>query len=139
MGCSEWKQVMLSDVCSIRRGSSPRPIQSYLSDSGMPWVKIADATESSSRYIDKTNEYIRPSGVEKSVLVERGSLILSNSGTAGMPKFMGIKACIHDGWQVLNDFKGIDKYYLYYNNTSKEDRILHFEILNLLKLLYQLN
>lgn len=112
MNLNNWKKVKLGEVCSIRRGSSPRPIKDYLSDAGMPWVKIADATESNSRFINKTNEFIKIEGVGRSVVVEPGALILSNSGTAGLPKFMGIKACIHDGWQVFDDLNGIDKNYL---------------------------
>jgi type I restriction enzyme S subunit len=91
----------------------------------MPWVKIADATESNSRFIEKTKEYIKLNGVAKSVIVQPGSLILSNSGTAGLPKFMNIKACIHDGWQVFENFNGIDNYYLYYVLLFIRERLLH--------------
>jgi type I restriction enzyme S subunit len=112
---SEWREVCLGDVCKIRRGSSPRPIVDFLSESeGMPWVKIADATGTNSRFIERTNQYIKEEGVCKSVIVEKGDLILSNSGTAGLPKFMSITACIHDGWQVLKDLDGITSDYLYY-------------------------
>lgn len=125
MSSDNWKKVKLGDVCNIRRGSSPRPIKDYLSDAGMPWVKIADATESNSRFIEKTNEYIKLNGVAKSVIVEPGSLILSNSGTAGLPKFMHIKACIHDGWQVFENCNGIDKDFLYYCLLFIRERLLH--------------
>jgi type I restriction enzyme S subunit len=91
----------------------------------MPWVKIADATESGTRYISKTNEYIRLEGVSKSVVVKPGTLILSNSGTAGLPMFIGIEACIHDGWQIFDDFNGIDKFFLYYELLFIRDRLLH--------------
>ncbi len=125
MNISDWKEVKLGDICKIRRGSSPRPIKDYLSNSGMPWVKIADATESNSRFIEKTNQYIKMNGVDKSVVVNPGSLILSNSGTAGLPKFMGIKACIHDGWQVFDDLQGIDIYYLFYRLLHIRKKLLH--------------
>lgn len=54
-------------------------------------------------------------GVKKSVIVEEGDLILSNSGTAGLPKFMKITWRIHDGWQTFTDLDGIDKEFLYYS------------------------
>lgn len=125
MSSNNWRKVKLGDVCNIRRGSSPRPIIDYLSDMGMPWVKIADATANNSRFINITNEFIKMEGVAKSVVVEPGSLILSNSGTAGIPKFMGIKACIHDGWQVFDNLDGIDKDYLYYVLLFIRERLLH--------------
>lgn len=112
---SNWQKVKLGEVCKIRRGSSPRPIVEFMADSGMPWVKISDATETDSRFIEKTKEFIKHEGVAKSVIVNEGDLILSNSGTAGLPKFMNITACIHDGWQTLSDFDGVNKYFLYYS------------------------
>lgn len=123
MNCN-WPKVRLGDVCKIRRGSSPRPIVQFMAESGMPWVKIADATETHSRFIEKTNEFIKLEGVPKSVIVNEGDLILSNSGTAGLPKFMKITACIHDGWQTLSDFDGIDKYFLYYSLLNIRSNLL---------------
>lgn len=110
----EWKEVRLGDVCSIQRGASPRPIQKYISKDGMPWVKIADATGISSRYISSTSEYIIKEGVSKSRIVHPGDLIVSNSATPGLPKFMAIEACVHDGWLIIRDLDGIDKVFLYY-------------------------
>ena len=110
----EWKEVRLGDVCSIQRGASPRPIQKFISKEGMPWVKIADATGISSRYISSTSEYIIKEGVSKSRIVHPGDLIVSNSATPGLPKFMAIEACVHDGWLIIRDLDGIDKVFLYY-------------------------
>lgn len=122
---SKWRKVKLGEVCKIRRGSSPRPIVDFMAESGMPWVKISDATESHSRFIEKTNEFIKLDGVKKSVIVEEGDLILSNSGTAGLPKFMKITACIHDGWQTFTDLDGIDKEFLYYSLINIRSKLLH--------------
>ena len=110
----EWKEVRLGDVCSIQRGASPRPIQKFISKEGMPWVKIADATGISSRYISSTSEYIIKEGISKSRIVHPGDLIVSNSATPGLPKFMAIEACVHDGWLIIRDLDGIDKVFLYY-------------------------
>ena len=110
----EWKEVRLGDVCSIQRGASPRPIQKFISKEGMPWVKISDATGISSRYISSTSEYIIKEGISKSRIVHPGDLIVSNSATPGLPKFMAIEACVHDGWLIIRDLDGIDKVFLYY-------------------------
>jgi type I restriction enzyme S subunit len=47
-------------------------------------------------------------------VVKPGDLILSNSATPGIPKFMGIEACIHDGWMLLRNFRGALPQFLYY-------------------------
>lgn len=111
---SDWKQLKIGDVVEIHRGASPRPIQNYLTDKGMPWVKIADATADSTRYITKTRECIIEAGVPKSVVVEPGTLIVSNSATPGLPKIMKITACVHDGWLVFSNYNGVLRDYLYY-------------------------
>jgi type I restriction enzyme S subunit len=80
----------------------------------MPWIKIADATAESSRFISRSKERIKLSGVRASVEVFPGDLILSNSATPGLPKFMKINACIHDGWMILRNFKQLDKNFAYW-------------------------
>src|SRR5699024_12851066 len=84
----KFKEVKLEDICTVQRGASPRPIKDYVVDKGIPWVKIADATADSSRYISRTKEYIKREGKEKSRPVVKGDLILSNSATPGLPKIM---------------------------------------------------
>lgn len=111
---SEWKEVKIGDVCSVKRGASPRPIQNFMCKNGMPWVKIADATRSNSRYINSTEEFIIKEGVLKSRTVTPGTLIVSNSATPGLPKIMGITGCVHDGWLIIDDFNGVLKEYMYY-------------------------
>lgn len=119
------KVVRLEEVCSVRRGSSPRPIQNYLSSEGMPWVKISDVTNLNSRYIMKTEQKIKMEGVKKSVVLEPGTLIVSNSGTAGIPMFMGITGCVHDGWLILQELNGIIPDYLYYTIVNSRRALLH--------------
>ena len=111
---SEWKVKKIGDVVDIRRGASPRPIHKFLSNKGMPWVKIADATSDNSRFIRKTNERIINEGIKKSVMVTPETLIVSNSATPGLPKIMKINACVHDGWLVFSNYKGITRDFLYY-------------------------
>jgi len=111
---SEWKEYKFSELCDITRGASPRPIKDFISNEGMPWVKIADATSAESRFIEQTKERIKLEGVEKSKSVFPGDLILSNSATPGLPMFMKIEACIHDGWMLLRNFRGLNKRFAYW-------------------------
>ena len=108
-----WKEYKLGDLVEIGRGASPRPIKNYVTDKpGIPWVKIADATKSINKYIERTNEYIIKEGRRKTVYP--GELIVSNSATPGIPKLMKIEACVHDGWLVFDEYKDIETLYLYY-------------------------
>ncbi|MDP0122275.1 restriction endonuclease subunit S [Glaesserella parasuis] len=121
---SSWKKVRFSEICDITRGGSPRPIQEYMANDGVPWIKISDATASNSRFIEKTKEYIKKSGISKSREVFPGDLILSNSATPGIPKFMRIYACIHDGWLLLRNFKGANKEFIYWLLLNERDKLI---------------
>ncbi|MDK2944592.1 MAG: type restriction enzyme subunit [Mesotoga sp.] len=123
---SEWKHVKFSELCDIWRGGSPRPIHDFIRESGIPWVKIADATSSRTRFIEKTKEFIKPEGMSKSREVFPGDLILSNSATPGLPMFMSIRACIHDGWLLLRNFKNVDKLFCYYLLIHERENIVRF-------------
>lgn len=107
-----WRETTLGEIVTIWRWSSPRPIQDYLSDFGIPWVKISDATASQNRFIEWTKEYIKEEG--RSTSVQPGDLIVSNSATPWIPKFMRIHACVHDWWLVFSNYKELNNDYLYY-------------------------
>ena len=115
-----WKYCKLGDVCVIERGGSPRPIDSYITDSadGLNWIKIGDATEGS-KYITHTKERIRKEGLKKTRFVHKGDFILSNSMSFGKPYILGIDGCIHDGWLVIHDKANtFNKSFLYYILSS---------------------
>jgi type I restriction enzyme S subunit len=120
---SDWRETKVSDFCNITRGGSPRPIQDFISDNGTPWVKIADA-KNDSRYIKSTKEFIKKEGEKKSRVVYPGDFILSNSATPGLPRFMKIRACIHDGWLLLRDIVGVDDIFLYYLLLTERESLL---------------
>ena len=93
-----WRIYTLNELMDIKRGSSPRPIQSYLSETGLKWLKISDATSCSSPFIYEIQEHIKSEGLRNTVYLQKGALVLSNSATPGLPKILGIDTCIHDGW-----------------------------------------
>jgi type I restriction enzyme S subunit len=111
-----WRTKILGEYSKIYRGGSPRPIEAYLTDSadGVNWIKIGDV-KAGSKYINKTNERIKPSGVPMSRKVYVGDFILSNSMSFGRPYILNIDGCIHDGWLVIQDYQEtFDKDFLYY-------------------------
>jgi type I restriction enzyme S subunit len=106
----------LGEVVEIARGGSPRPIQNYFTDAadGINWIKISDAT-ASGKYIYKTVQKIKPSGLKKTRMVKPGDFLLSNSMSFGRPYIMKTSGCIHDGWLVLSGVeRELDHDYLYH-------------------------
>lgn len=111
---ASWAENRLKFVATIVRGGSPRPIESYLTDGeGYNWIKIGDTTKGS-KYITSTKQKILKSGLDKTRLVSKGTLLLTNSMSFGEPYILDINGCIHDGWLAFSDYNGIDKEYLYY-------------------------
>ena len=109
-----WEVKELRSLMTIKRGGSPRPIKDFLSDKGLNWVKISDATAEDNPFLFSTKEYIKSEGLSKTVLLKKGSLILSNSATPGLPIFLELDACIHDGWLYFSDIKSLTQEYLYF-------------------------
>lgn len=107
--------IRIGNVADIGRGSSPRPItdKKYFENGEIPWIKIADAT-ASGKYIYKTKQYVNDLGASYSRKMKPGALILSASGSLGIPHFLGVEGCIHDGWIYMDNIHDIDKQYLYY-------------------------
>lgn len=113
---SSWPMVCIGDVCDVERGASPRPINDYITDdpNGINWIKIGDG-KPNSLYIQSTKEKITPEGARKSRFVKKGDLILSNSMSFGRPYILDIDGCVHDGWLIIRNSKGLfDPTYLCY-------------------------
>ena len=102
----DWEQRKFSEMVTIERGGSPRPIDKFITNdkNGLNWVKIGDAPEQGN-YITQTAEKIRPEGLSKTREVHPGDLILSNSMSFGRPYIMAIDGCIHDGCIAIRDTK----------------------------------
>ena len=109
----KWKYKPLSELCTIVRGGSPRPIEQFLGGD-VPWIKIGDATDGDSIYLSSTKEHIIQEGVKKSRLVKEGSLIFANCGVSlGFARIITFDGCIHDGWLAMEDIdERLDKVFL---------------------------
>ncbi len=94
----DWEVKPLGSLVTVKRGGSPRPIQDYLSDTGLRWLKISDATQENSPYVFEIKEHIKVEGLNKTTHLKAGTLVLSNSATPGIPKILQVDTCIHDGW-----------------------------------------
>lgn len=115
-----WCWVILGTLVKICRGASPRPIKSFITDdgSGVNWIKIGDAD--SGKYIIRTKEKVSEEGAKKSVFVNKGTLLLSNSMSFGRPYILNVDGCIHDGWLAITPTDSFVKEYLYYALMSSE-------------------
>ena len=112
-----WEMKRMGNELTIKRGGSPRPIQDYLTDTGLKWLKISDATKSNNPFIFNIEESIKEDGLRKTVYLKSGDLVLSNSATPGLPRILAVGTCIHDGWLYFENQKLSNEFlYLLFNH-----------------------
>ena len=126
----DWEVKSIKDISSPVRGGSPRPAGSpmYFNGNFIPWLTVASLTNipDTKRFVDFTQTYLTEAGSKLSRTLEKGTLIIANSGaTLGVAKLLSIKCCANDGVAaLLNIYKNCDSSYLVYfiNSITKKLR-----------------
>lgn len=119
-----WEITRFGNVAKIKRGASPRPIADPIYfGKGRGWIRISDVTKSS-KYLERTEDYLSDIGESKSVPVNEGDIIMSIAATVGKPIILKMKACIHDGFVVFSELnKSMDREFLYYLLNQIESKL----------------
>jgi type I restriction enzyme S subunit len=116
----QWPLKTLGELCQIRRGQSPRPIKSHITDDedGVNWIKISDAGDDG-KYIFNSKQKIHRKSAKKLVVVNDGDFILTNSMSFGRPYIVRTTGCVHDGWLIFSEYRNhLNQDYLYYALNS---------------------
>lgn len=116
-----WEWVRFSEISTIVRGGSPRPIKEFITeaDDGINWIKIGD-TDKGGKFINSTKEKIKPSGLKKTRYVTKGTFLLTNSMSFGRPYILNVDGAIHDGWLAISNYEEVfSRDFLYYLLSSK--------------------
>ena len=107
---TNWEPTRIGDLLTVIRGASPRPKgdPKYFSTERTPyhWIKISDIRKhSKDRVLYDTDEFLTEAGMEKSVLLPKDTLVVTNSATIGIPIFLGFDGgCVHDGYLAFPYF-----------------------------------
>lgn len=112
----KWGVFQAKKILDVSRGAHPRPkSDSTLWGGEIPIIKIGDRNRGKKGIITHTEDSVTQKGSQKSKLVPEGTVIVSNAGTCGEARIVGMEACIHDHWLILKDHEeGLDKRFLYY-------------------------
>ena len=93
-----WVARRLGDFTTIVRGSSPRPKGDKRYYGGaIPRLMVEDVTRDG-KFVFPHVDYLTDAGAQLSRPMPAGSLTLVCSGTVGVPSFLAVAACIHDGF-----------------------------------------
>ncbi len=117
----------LIDICSIRRGASPRPISKY--ETQFPtlnkWAKISDLENYE---VSETKNFLNISDKEwnKLMICNKGELLLTCCGSPGIPFINNVANCgYHDGFiKLVPNEKIILKEYLFWYLIASHTKII---------------
>ena len=118
---SSWERKSFKDICEIVRGGSPRPAGNpEFYDGPIPFMKVADITNNEGPYVSKAEYSIKEAGLKKTRLVEKNTLLLTNSGaTLGVPAITTIQTTFNDGIAAFLNLEEESLLFYYYFWTSK--------------------
>jgi type I restriction enzyme S subunit len=120
----EWQVVQLQTVSEVIRGASPRPQgdpRYYGGD--VPRLMGADVTRDG-KWVTPKIDFLTEEGAKRSRPCPKGTLTIICSGDVGVPSFLAVDACIHDGFLALIniDESQANKEYLYHIIYSVKQR-----------------
>lgn len=99
----DWPMVDLDEICTIVRGSSPRPQGDPKYFGGpIPRLMVADITRDG-MYSTPRIDSLTEEGATKSRPMKQGDVIITVSGNPGLPTILAVDACIHDGFVGLRN------------------------------------
>lgn len=120
-----WKVAKISSIAEVIRGASPRPQgdpRYYGGD--VPRLMGADVTRDG-KWVTPKIDFLTQEGAKRSRPCPKGTLTIICSGDVGIPSFLAVDACIHDGFLALIniDEASASKNYLYHVISSLKQKL----------------
>jgi type I restriction enzyme S subunit len=111
----DWEVKKLGNLGRVIRGASPRPQGDRRYYGGnIPRLMVEDVTRDG-KYVTPRVDFLTEEGAKRSRPCKKSTLTIVCSGTVGIPSFLAVDACIHDGFLALVDInKRVSKDYLYH-------------------------
>lgn len=121
----KWSKIELREIGTIIRGASPRPKGDPRYYGGkVPRLMVKDVTRDG-KYVTPKIDFLTEAGAEKSRPCKAGTLTIVCSGDVGVPSFLAVDACIHDGFLAIIELKSslIHADFLYYQLKRLRSRM----------------
>ncbi len=118
-----WPLVKLGELCTVVRGSSPRPKGDPRYYGGnIPRLMVSDVTRDGKLVTPKI-DFLTEAGADKSRPMKKGDFVIAVSGQPGQALMLAVDACIHDGFaglRDLNEIKISKDYLFHFMNSAKK-------------------
>jgi len=113
-----WDLPQVRYVAKVVRGQTPRPAgdSRFFGGDFIPWITVGEVTKDSEMFLTNTRTMLTEEGSKNSIIFEKGTFILTNSGaTLGVPKILGVAGCMNDGVAAfLNISNDISDKFMYF-------------------------
>ncbi|WP_338499177.1 restriction endonuclease subunit S [Delftia tsuruhatensis] len=119
-----WDVAEIKTIAEVIRGASPRPQGDPRYYGGnIPRLMGADVTRDG-KWVTPQIDFLTQEGARRSRPCPKGTLTIICSGDVGIPSFLAVDACIHDGFLALIniDEAHTSKNYLYHVIASLKQR-----------------
>lgn len=119
----DWNVFVIDELGTVIRGASPRPKGDKRYYGGeVPRLMVEDVTRDG-KFVTPSVDFLTEEGAKRSRPCPKGTLTLVCSGTVGIPSFLAIDACIHDGFLALINIKNkVDDNFLYHFLKTQQSR-----------------
>lgn len=121
-----WRLVRLAEIANVVRGSTPRPAKDprYFGGDHTPWITVGELSKDEWPFLPETTTALTAAGAERSRLLRRGTVVLSNSGFGcGVPKILELDGCANDGIAAFLELTALQPLFLYYVLASMTEHL----------------
>lgn len=122
---ASWQATEIQSIATVIRGASPRPQGDPRYYGGaVPRLMGADVTRDG-KWVTPRIDFLTEEGAKLSRPCPKGTLTIICSGDVGIPAFLAVDACIHDGFLALIDINEslVNKDFLYHIIFSLKQRL----------------
>ena len=122
----DWDIKLVSDLCDIVSGGTPSTANpTFWIKGDIPWCIPSDITETSGKYLYKTDRNITSLGLSKSSanLLPEGSLLLCSRATIGEIKVAKTEITTNQGFKSLV-CHSVDNEFMYYKVLTLKEQLL---------------
>ncbi len=120
-----WSFVEIQELGTVIRGASPRPKGDPRYYGGtVPRLMGSDVTKAG-KWVTPSKDFLTEEGAKLSRFCKKGTLTVICSGEVGIPSFLAVDACIHDGFLAIIDIdkEKVNEDYLYYIIQSLKQKL----------------
>ncbi|MBT6143723.1 restriction endonuclease subunit S [bacterium] len=119
----DWKFKKIKNIGNVIRGASPRPKGDKRFYGGdVPRLMVQDVTRDG-KFVTPRVDFLTKEGEKRSRPCKKGTLTIVCSGTVGIPSFLAVDACIHDGFLAITNLnENISEDYLYHQLSNLRNK-----------------